>query len=79
MYVGNFSSHSNDHLTFSLPLLVNKNYWLEFVQVTSQKYIMCVAIALQMIFLTLAIALSSELQPTDMDSCIATTILLLQY
>ena len=38
---------------------------------------MCVAIALQMIFLTLAIALSSELQPTDMDSCIATTTTIL--
>ena len=31
------------------------------------------------IFVILTIALSSELKPTDMDSCIATTILLLQY
>ena len=31
------------------------------------------------IFVILAIALSSELQPMDMDSCAATTILLLQY
>jgi len=28
---------------------------------------------------TLTIALSSELQPTDVVSCIATTVLLLQY
>jgi len=31
------------------------------------------------IIVILTIAMSSELQPTDMDSCIGTTILLLQY